>query len=175
MISQRTQARFRELEKSIEAWGDGRWLVMSHDNPDPDALVSMAILGQILKRRFHRKVTIAYGGIIGRAENQEMCRSLGYHFSRLRHIKWNSYRHFALVDSQPGTGNNQLPPDLSVRLVLDHHPVRKGARQAAFSDIRPDYGATASIAAEYLLSSGLPITKAAATGLVCAIHSETLS
>ena len=54
MISQRTQQRFRELAESIEAWGDGRWLVMSHDNPDPDALVSMAILGQILKRRFRR-------------------------------------------------------------------------------------------------------------------------
>ena len=72
MISQRTQQRFRALEESIEAWGDGRWLVMGHDNPDPDALVSMAILGQILRRRFRRKVTIAYGGIIGRAENQEI-------------------------------------------------------------------------------------------------------
>jgi nanoRNase/pAp phosphatase (c-di-AMP/oligoRNAs hydrolase) len=175
MISQRTQQRFRELAESIEAWGDGRWLVMSHDNPDPDALVSMAILGQILKRRFRRKVTIAYGGIIGRAENQEMCRSLGLHFSRLRHINLKHYRHFALVDTQPGTGNNQLPATLSARLVMDHHPVRKGSRQASFADIRPDYGATASIAAEYLLSSGLPITKAAATGLVYAIHSETLS
>ena len=53
--------------------------------------------------------------------------------------------------------------------------MRQHARQASFSDIRPDYGATASIAAEYLLCSDLPITKSAATGLVYAIHSETLS
>ncbi len=175
MISAQTQARFEALAKYIRRRKKGRWLVLSHDNPDPDALASTAILGHILERGFHRRVTLAYGGIIGRAENQEMQRSLKLSFSRVRHINWSNYRHFALVDTQPQTGNNQLPANVQPDLVIDHHPQRRESTLSPLVDIRPDYGATASILAEYLLASGAPVTKSTATGLVYAIHTETQS
>ena len=118
MISELTRTKFVELTRYLGQRRKGRWLVLSHDNPDPDALISAAMLGQILERRFHCRVTLAYGGIIGRAENQEMCRLLGLRMSRLRHINWKNYRHFALVDTQPHTGNNQLP----LQLAIPHAP-----------------------------------------------------
>ncbi len=173
MISERTRTKFAELAHYLEHHRKGRWLVLSHDNPDPDALISAAMLGQILERAFHCRVTIAYGGIIGRAENQEMCRLLGLQMSRLRHISWKNYRHFALVDTQPHTGNNQLPLRVTPDLVIDHHPSRRKSLESPFVDIRPSYGATASILSEYLLVSDLPVTRNAATGLVYAIRSET--
>ena len=86
-----------------------RWLILTHDNPDPDALASAAALAQILKRRYRVSATVGYGGIIGRAENAEMVRALHLRLSRVRHLSWKHYRHFALVDTQPRTGNNQLP------------------------------------------------------------------
>ena len=175
MISPLTSIKFEELSAYVNSCGSGRWLVMSHDNPDPDALMSTAILGRILQASFHRSVTLVYGGIIGRAENQEMCRSLGLSFSRLRHIQWNNYRHFALVDTQPRTGNNQLPAEITPDVVIDHHPDRKQATLSPLVDLRPDYGATASILSEYLLASGIAVTRSAATGLVYAIQSETQS
>jgi nanoRNase/pAp phosphatase (c-di-AMP/oligoRNAs hydrolase) len=174
MISEVTRACFASLAERVRAGGTGgRWLVLTHDNPDPDALASAQILALLLSRAFKRKVTVAYGGIIGRAENQEMVRALRLPFRHVRKVSFKSYAHFALVDTQPRTGNNQLPRGIVPDIVIDHHPLRKPTELTPFHDVRPAYGATATILAEYLLSSGLRSTHALATALVYAIRSET--
>jgi len=150
-----------------------RWLVLTHDNPDPDALASAHILAHILRRGFRLKVTAAYGGIVGRAENREMVKSLHLPFSHVRKLNLKKYARFALVDTQPRTGNNQLPPRVVPDVVVDHHPLRPPTTASPFRDVRPAYGATATILAEYLLASGLPPTHATATALIYAIRSET--
>ena len=58
-------------------------------------------------------------------------------------------------------------------IVLDHHPRRQASRGVPFLDIRPHYGATATMVAEYLLASGMRITAHEATALVYAIRTET--
>lgn len=151
----------------------GRWLVLTHDNPDPDALTSAFILAHILARAFKQKVTAAYGGIIGRAENREMVKSLHMPFSHIRNLNFKHYARFALVDTQPRTGNNQLPAKVVPDVVVDHHPVRPQTLTVPFFDVRPAYGATATILAEYLLASGIAPTHAMATALIYAIRSET--
>lgn len=174
MITDLTRRRLEELSTYME--GDsrtGRWLVLTHDNPDPDSIAAAAALSKLLHRRFKRRVTTAYGGMIGRAENQEMVRVLGIKLSHLKYLNWSHYKHFALVDTQPRTGNNQLPAKTVPDLVFDHHPIRKATRQAAFTDIRVEYGATATILAEYLVAAEIEISKRNATSLVYAIRSET--
>ena len=174
MISDLARERFAAFSELVRGQGGrGRWLVLTHDNPDPDALAAAAVLARILRRAFGRRVTTAYGGLIGRAENREMVRSLGLKLSHVRNLSWKSYRHVALVDTQPRTGNNQLPEDFRADAVIDHHPPRKASQAAAFADIRPTYGATATIVAEYLLLSGLSATRRTATALVYALRSET--
>jgi nanoRNase/pAp phosphatase (c-di-AMP/oligoRNAs hydrolase) len=174
MSSEVTKARFAAFAERVEASAPrSRWLVLTHDNPDPDALAATAALAIILRRRFGRRVTVAYGGMIGRAENREMVRLLNLRLSQLRHLNPKHYRHFALVDCQPWTGNSQLPKGIVPDLVFDHHPARKATQQAGFADVRREYGATASILAEYLEESGLRPTRALATGLVYAIRVET--
>ncbi|HVS15811.1 MAG TPA: DHHA1 domain-containing protein [Thermoanaerobaculia bacterium] len=163
-----------QLEAQIRGSARGRWLVLTHDNPDPDALAAGVALAKLLRQRFSQRVTLAYGGIIGRAENQEMVRALNLELSRLRHISFKNYQHFALVDSQPRTGNHQLPDEIVPDLVFDHHPLRKTSQGVPFVDVRTDYGATASIVAEYLLAADLPVTRKEATAMVYAIRSETL-
>ncbi len=174
MISELAAERFTAFAELVRGPGRrGRWLVLTHDNPDPDALAAAAILARILRRAFGLRVTAAYGGIIGRAENREMVRALGLKLSHARKLSWKSYRHVALVDTQPRTGNNQLPDDVRPTVVIDHHPPRKASQAAAFADIRPGYGSTATIVAEYLLLAGLPATRRAATTLVYALRAET--
>lgn len=153
--------------------GSGRWLVLTHDNPDPDAIAAGALLSHLLRAHFHRRVTLAYGGIIGRAENQEMVRALRLKLSHVRHLNWKHYRHSALVDTQPKTGNNQLPETKNPDLVFDHHPPRRASAAAAYSDIRPEYGATATILGEYLIAADMELGKAEASALVYAIRTET--
>jgi nanoRNase/pAp phosphatase (c-di-AMP/oligoRNAs hydrolase) len=173
MSTEATKARFASLAAVVEATPPReRWLLLTHDNPDPDALASTAALAAIL-RRFKRRSTIAYGGMIGRAENREMVRALKLDLSHLRHLNRRNYQHFALIDCQPWTGNSQLPDGVVPDVVFDHHPLRKRTLAVPFFDVRPAYGATATILAEYLEAAGIQPTKALATGLVYAIRSET--
>jgi nanoRNase/pAp phosphatase (c-di-AMP/oligoRNAs hydrolase) len=174
LASAATLAALARLDERFAAEPRGRWLVLTHDNPDPDALAAAAVLTQLLKRRYAVSATVGYGGIIGRAENLEMVRTLRLRLSRVRHLNWKHYRHFALVDTQPSTGNNQLPPDVVADVVIDHHPPRKESHRSPFADIRPSYGATATILAEYMLASGIQPTARIATALIYAIRTETL-
>lgn len=175
MLSELARNRFAAFRSHIESTDPlGRWLVLTHDNPDPDALTAATILAKVLRTGFQRRVTTAYGGIIGRAENQEMVRSLGMQFSQARRLKLKSYRYVALVDCQPATGNSPLPDDLAPEVVIDHHPRRPRTSASAFHDLRSDYAASATIVAEYLLAAGIPANRREATALVYAIRSETL-
>ena len=169
-----TRERYGELAELVrDPDRSGRWLVMTHDNPDPDAITSAALLGRILRSAFQQKVTLAYGGIVGRAENRELVKVLGVKLSHLRHLSLKNYSRFALVDAQPFTGNSQLPEGTVPELVFDHHPERQPVEGVRLSDIRPDYGASATILAEYLDVAGLPLPASLATGVVYAIRSET--
>ncbi len=169
-----TRTRYGALAELVrDPDRSGRWLVLTHDNPDPDAIASAAILGKILRNGFQQKVTLAYGGIVGRSENRELVRILGVKFSHVRHLNLKVYQRFALVDAQPFTGNNQLPEGVLPDLVFDHHPERLPVEDVPFADIRPAYGATATILAEYLDVSGLPLPRSLATAVVYAIRSET--
>ena len=61
----------------------------------------------------------------------------------------------ALVDVQPTVFGEDMPARVrSVDAVIDHHPERPGY-DAVFRDIRPAYGATATILTEYIRASGL--------------------
>ena len=165
---------FAALSEHVRSRADrGRWLVLTHDNPDPDALASAVALTRVLRGALGRRATAAYGGMIGRAENQEMVRILRLNLSHVRHLQLKHFDHFALVDTQPGTGNNQLPDGIVPEVVLDHHPRRPAMRTVPYHDVRPEYGATATLAAEYLLASGLRVTANEATALVYAIRTET--
>jgi nanoRNase/pAp phosphatase (c-di-AMP/oligoRNAs hydrolase) len=164
-------AAFDALIRSLPV--SGRWLVLTHDNPDPDALAAAAAVTHLLRRGYARRAVAAYGGIVGRAENREMVRALRIDLLHVRGLPWQDYQHFVLVDTQPGTGNNQLPETLVPDVVLDHHPVRKASYSARFADIRIGYDATATIAAEYLALAGIEPTRRLATAIVYALRSET--
>ena len=44
----------------------------------------------------------------------------------IEEIVLSKYDRIAIVDSQPGTGNNSLPAGRKVDMVIDHHPLRAG-------------------------------------------------
>lgn len=149
-------------------------LVLTHDNPDPDAIASAAGLGFLIERLSGIPVTLAFGGIIGRAENRSMMEELGVPFERIEGIKVPPESVFALVDTQPGAGNNSLPAGRTATVVLDHHPPRLESDPAPFQDIRPEYGASASMIVEYIRAARLEPDRKLATALFYGIQSETM-
>jgi nanoRNase/pAp phosphatase (c-di-AMP/oligoRNAs hydrolase) len=158
---------------SAAVQGRRRLLILTHDNPDPDALSSAAALKYLLGKWFKIRCRIAYGGAIVRPENRAMVQKLKIHPVPIQKIKIGPHQAIALVDTQPGFGNNSLPRAVEPLIVIDHHPSRRKAPVATFADLRPEYGATATILTEYLNASGLPIPVSLATALFYGIASET--
>lgn len=154
--------------------GAERALVLTHDNPDPDAIASAAGLAYLIERISGIPVTVAFGGIIGRAENRSLMEELGVPFERIEGLEIAPDTAFVLVDTQPGAGNNSLPAGRPATVIMDHHPPRPTSESAAFVDIRPEFGASASMIVEYLRAARLEPDRKLATALFYAIQSETM-
>lgn len=150
-------------------------LILTHNNPDPDSLASAFALKYIFKVRCHVDSIIAYGGIVGRAENRAMIKHLKMDVKPIADITIKNFSVIAMVDSQPGAGNNILPKSVLPTIVIDHHhPVRAKSRRVPFADVRTGYGSTSTIVTEYLKESNIPnIDRAVATALLYGIKSDT--
>ena len=161
------------LDKLLAAIGTPRQLlIVTHDNPDPDALVSACALARLVEARLNVRSRICFDGILGRAENRALARALGLRHVSAARVKWKAWPQIALVDAQPGTGNNAVPPRRLADVVMDHHPLRRRTR-GGFVDVRPSYGACATMVAEYLADASVPVSASLAAGLCYAIASET--
>ncbi len=148
-------------------------LIYMHDNPDPDALAAAVGMKLLVERTLGAQATLALGGIVGRAENRAMVEALGIPLAAIEDLDHTRFDILAIVDSQPGTGNNSLPPAATVDIVVDHHPARADLGRSRWSDIRPELGATSTIVLQYLRARNIPIDTALATGLFYALRTET--
>lgn len=164
-----------KIDRLLEAVrGADEVLILPHNDPDPDAIASALALQLLLKDKAGVDSYIVYQGLIGRAENKALVRYLG---RPLRHLKCNeleSASAIALVDTQPGAGNNALPPDTDVIIVLDHHPPRQATAEAAFADVRPGLGATSTLLVQHLRAAGIEPPVFLATALFYGVKTDTM-
>jgi nanoRNase/pAp phosphatase (c-di-AMP/oligoRNAs hydrolase) len=79
----------------------------------------------------------------------------------------------ALIDTQPGAGNNPWPPASPATIVIDHHPWRRTTTSAGFADVRPELGAASTIVTEYFQAAGIELSSSLATALFYGIKSDT--
>jgi nanoRNase/pAp phosphatase (c-di-AMP/oligoRNAs hydrolase) len=164
-------------EKDISAFdnvfsGAEHLLIIVHTNPDPDAIASALALKHIVVKRFGIDASIGYSGNIARAENRAMVRELKIQMKQLSKIAWSKYDRVALVDTQPGSGNNVLPKDIRCNLVFDHHPPRRKPH-SDLSYVYPELGVLATLLIEWLEFLEIEIPTDLATALVYAISSES--
>ena len=165
-------SRLAGLLAAVE--GEDRAVVLTHDNPDPDALASAAALAFLLERRAAMSTTVAFGGIVGRAENRALIQEMGVKFQRIESLELPAGAAITLVDTQPRAGNNSLPAGRIASAVVDHHPPRPDTVAATFSDVRPEYGASCSMLVEYLRAAELEPEPRLATAMFYGIQSETM-
>lgn len=138
-------------------------------NADPDALASAMVLKRLLRFRV-KQVNIGYPNEIHRLSNVAMVDRLKIQAERLQCIKVKEYSKKIMVDSQP----LHLPcfENIKFDAVIDHHPVTEGW-DAEFVDIRPGYGACASMLVEYLRAAVMKPSVLLATALFYAIKVDT--
>jgi nanoRNase/pAp phosphatase (c-di-AMP/oligoRNAs hydrolase) len=143
-------------------------LVLIVINADPDAIASAMAVSRLLWRRVVN-VTISHINTINRPDNLAMLRLLGVTLVPFREIDLEQYRRLVVVDSQPD--HNEHMAELKPDVIIDHHP--ESGAQAPYCDIRPQYGATATIMTEYLRAAKIKPSAKLATGLYHAIKTDT--
>jgi nanoRNase/pAp phosphatase (c-di-AMP/oligoRNAs hydrolase) len=158
-----------------------RHIIVLQSFPDPDS-ISSAFAHQIIASRFDIECDIAYDGIVSHAENIAMVELLDIPLLRvLDHHDLKRYRGSIFIDNQgttTGLTERLSEAGVPVLAIVDHHELQ-GLIEAAFTDIRTDANATATIYVEYLrgglleLEPGEHDHKRLATALMHGIRSET--
>jgi nanoRNase/pAp phosphatase (c-di-AMP/oligoRNAs hydrolase) len=127
--------------------GPGPVLILTHDNPDPDALASGAALSTLLKEAWGIPNHLVYTGLVARAENRAVLKNLTpawEYNATLTNLE--KYSALVLVDTQPGAGNNSLPTSHLAHIAIDHHhPIREALKLVPYADVRPEVGATVTM------------------------------
>ena len=137
-------------------------------NADPDAIASAMAVSRLLWRKV-LNVTISHINTINRPDNLAMIRLLDVTLVPVKEIEADQFSRVVIVDSQPD--HNEYMAELKPDVIIDHHP-ESGAK-APFLDIRPHYGATATILTEYLRAAKIKPSAKLATGLYHAIKTDT--
>ena len=164
-----------EFSSKVIEWlrGKGSILIVTHDHPDPDALAASFALQHLILIKTGQKATIAFGGVIGRHENLVMVDQLEIKSKAIGELDLDSFNAVCMIDTQPETGNNSYPAGRRVDLVIDHHQIKEQTHSCRWVDVRPEYGASATILFEYLQTQDVKIATKLATILFYAIKSET--
>lgn len=165
-----TDSRLASLTRTLRSIE--RLAVVTHDNPDPDAIASGVALMR-LATAVGCEAVVCYYGDISHQENRAFVNLLELELRRLDPDEGlSAFDGVALVDhAEPGV-NDQLPADTAVDIVIDHHPPR-GQVEGRFVDVRVDVGATSTLLVEYLVGYGRQIDTDVATALLFGIHVDT--
>lgn len=156
-----------------------RVAVLTHPNPDPDAMAAAIGVAQLAEMAGTEAV-IQYPGQIRHQENRAFRTVLDLDLSPIESADDLAADHVVLVDhNEPRglTGAAQITP----YAVIDHHP--GDGEGSEFTDVRPEYGACATIVVEYFQDIGARpdrdttesamLTAPVATGLLYGILADT--
>ena len=136
---------------------------------DPDSLACSLAIKRLLRYRV-KSVTVAHPNEISRLNNIEMVNRLRIPLERLHTIKPSDFTKKVIVDSQP----DHIPDfkGIDFDVIIDHHPISQDW-DAAYVDIRPNYGAASSMLVEYLRAASIKPSVSMATAMFYAIKVDT--
>lgn len=159
-----TKEKLRDFYQQFSS-GDQVLVVIS---ADPDAIASALAVSRLLAGRT-AGVTLSNVNQISRPDNLAMIRLLKVPLIPFGDASIERFSKMVIVDSQPNHG--EAMAGLRPQAVIDHHP--DGGHRAPFTDIRPSYGATATILTEYLRAARITPAQNLATALFYAIKTDT--
>lgn len=143
--------------------------ILIHEDPDPDAVSSALAVAKLLDGSTDRHPIVTLEPMT-RPENLRMVELLDIRVTRTTTEELRQFERVITVDTQPRGLQRDGRPRLA---VIDHHPAERDY-SADFADIRPGYGATASMLTEYLRATDEDrITESLATALLFGIRTDT--
>jgi nanoRNase/pAp phosphatase (c-di-AMP/oligoRNAs hydrolase) len=151
------------------AEGDDVVPILIHDDPDPDAVSSALAVVELLGGKPDHTPIVTLDPMT-RPENRRMAELLQIRVTEITREELMQFDRVITVDTQPTGLQREGRPRFA---VIDHHPQESGY-DAELSDIRPQYGATATMLTEYLRAvDGSRIHRELATALLFGIRTDT--
>ncbi|MDH5541700.1 MAG: DHHA1 domain-containing protein [Nitrospinota bacterium] len=145
-------------------------LILTQDDPDPDAIASGMALREVLGRDFESAPIVTMKKV-SRNENVNMINLLGIAVKEVSEKTLLEADQIAMVDVQPSVF--QLDFSSNLKIIVDHHPGAKDY-SVPFQDIQVEFGATSSMFTEYLLAEGAELSTNLSTALYYGIKTDTL-
>jgi nanoRNase/pAp phosphatase (c-di-AMP/oligoRNAs hydrolase) len=168
---ERARERVNEMRlRSLLQEARGRMLILTHTNPDPDAIAS-AIALKTYAKAFGVEADIAYDGEMGYPQNKAMCNLLQIELLEAERVNFKEYMNFALVDVAT-KAYCALPKEIVPTIIVDHHSIPPSEVSGRLVELAP-VGATSTILANYLEYAGIPAQGALASALVLGILTDT--
>ncbi len=147
--------------------------VVTHDNPDPDAVSAGWAICRLIRKKLKREAQLIGGGDILRAENRHMMNLLKPPIELMQRFQPEERTAAVLVDCGLQVAGHLLgSPNVKTVAVIDHH-LTGGRPDIPFVDIRPKMAASASMASGYLREQKIEPGERLATALLYAIRTET--
>ena len=161
-------SEFSQLIERLK--GLPRVVIQAHDFPDHDAVASAYALAYLLNQQGIETIQV-YNGVIDRVSIHRMIEILAIPIVHASEAGLRAEDILIVVDGCVGEKN---VTDLTGEevAVIDHHEVTPAAG-LWYQDIRPDYGATATIMYEYYQQLGLTMPAAVATALQVGLNIDT--
>lgn len=151
------------------AEGDDVVPILIHDDPDPDAVSSALAVVALLGGKSDRTPIVTLDAMT-RPENRRMAELLRIRVTEITREELMQFDRVITVDTQPRGLQHEGRPRFA---VIDHHPQESGYT-AELQDIRPHFGATATMLTEYLRAvGGGRINCDLATALLFGIRTDT--
>jgi len=167
-LSSKWRSRTEALEYFFSLFQHKDRVLITID-PDPDSIASALALKRLLWHKV-QNTTIGIIRPVKRLNNRTMVRLLKSPLVLVTADHLKDFDKFLLVDSQPQ--HNEFFNQIEYTAVFDHHPMT-GPVNAPIVDIRPEYGATATMFTEYLKTAKIKPSQALATALIYGIKTDT--
>ncbi len=157
--------RYERLLEVVEP--DDRLAILI--SPDPDAISSAMALRRLLWRKI-KGAMVFYSKPVQRVDNLTLIRTLNVTLYPAQDIKKYDITKYAIVDSQPH--HDSIFSQYKYSIIIDHHKPGN-LSHAAFVDIRPEYGATASMLTEYVKAARITPSARLSSALFYGIKTDT--
>lgn len=163
----------KEALKNLYAQFNSKDHVLITIDPDPDSISAALAVKRLLWHKV-QSTTIGLIRPMKRLNNLTLARLLKLPLIVLNKDNIEDCRSattkYIIVDGQPN--HNELFAQFDYTAIIDHHPLGTGI-EAPFVDIRPEYGATATMLTEYLRAAKIKPSQSLATVLLYGIKTDT--
>jgi len=167
------------LERVLTGIAGEPLVILLTGHPDPDS-IGGALAHQRICESLGVPATIAHVLPVSHRENRALVKLLNVEMQQISNShELSHYKYLSLVDTCTTEASLEIPADLKLLTVVDHHRALSGKLDAAFVDVRPSIGATCSIYAEYLQGGLTPLDgerrddARVATALLFGIQTDT--